>query len=238
VIYSRAFFDLQFDFARRAAHVAGMPVEQALLDYTNFYARFGLGRAFDAGHPVWRAYLAGLAQAADPCAWTHDFYLGRGPDLGPKVAASVGCFSVEIASDALLRVHFQNVERDGHPPLADDRHQTRLGELRALFAEVPKLAPGATRVAGTSWLYHLPGYRRLYPPLYLASAMDAGPRFRNLPLWGQLVDRHGSLRPSAERAFRGRMESAATPADLAACFPLHPLALEAPTTAFFAFHGL
>jgi len=31
-----------------------------LLDYTNLYVRFGLGRDFDPAHPVWREYLSGL----------------------------------------------------------------------------------------------------------------------------------------------------------------------------------
>ena len=50
VKFSKEFFDLQIRFAGRVAELSGMPLAQALLDYTNFYVRFGLGRDFDAAN--------------------------------------------------------------------------------------------------------------------------------------------------------------------------------------------
>ncbi|MGF6933673.1 hypothetical protein OKW41_002812 [Paraburkholderia sp. UCT70] len=72
--YSKEFFDLQIRFARTIAALSDMPIEQALLDYTNIYVRFGLGRAFDQGHPTWRCYVDGLSKAADLCDWTYRFF--------------------------------------------------------------------------------------------------------------------------------------------------------------------
>ncbi len=65
MIYAKAFFDLQFQFAEKVAVLSGLPLAEALLKYTNFYVRFGLGRDFDRAHPGWREYLAGLRDAGD-----------------------------------------------------------------------------------------------------------------------------------------------------------------------------
>ena len=78
MIYAKAFFDLQLQFAQKVAALSGMPVAQALLEYTNLYIRFGLGRDFDPAQPIWREYVAGLQTADDPGEWTYRFYLGRG----------------------------------------------------------------------------------------------------------------------------------------------------------------
>ena len=41
----QALLDLQVEFARIVAERTGIPLGRALLDYTNLYVRFGLGRA-------------------------------------------------------------------------------------------------------------------------------------------------------------------------------------------------
>ena len=76
--YAKAFFDLQLLFARRVTVLSGLPLTRALLEYTNLYVRFGLGRDFDPAHPTWRAYLAGLPDTDDGREWTYRFYqIGR-----------------------------------------------------------------------------------------------------------------------------------------------------------------
>lgn len=109
--YSRAFFDLQLQFARRVTILSGLPLDRALLEYTNLYARFGLGRNFDPAHPVWREYLAGLERSNDMCDWAYCFY-SRQPDAmsAPGVVATFGCFSYSRMSDDRIRLHFQNAE--------------------------------------------------------------------------------------------------------------------------------
>jgi len=77
VTYARAFFDLQLQFAHKVALLSGLPLARALLEYTNLYARFGLGRDFDPAHPTWREYLAGLRDPNEYREWTYRFYLKR-----------------------------------------------------------------------------------------------------------------------------------------------------------------
>ncbi len=85
MIYAKAFFDLQLEFARKAAALSGQPLTRVLLGYTNLYVRFGLGRDFDLAHPTWREYLAGLEDTNDSHGWTHRFYLARAGGLGRPV---------------------------------------------------------------------------------------------------------------------------------------------------------
>jgi hypothetical protein len=46
VIYAKAFFDLQLQFAESVTALSGLPLARALLEYTNLYIRFSLGRGF------------------------------------------------------------------------------------------------------------------------------------------------------------------------------------------------
>ncbi|XAH22132.1 hypothetical protein AAFF27_19220 [Xylophilus sp. GW821-FHT01B05] len=232
--YAQDFFDLQLHFARRVAVLSGLPLASVLLDYTNLYVRFGLGRGFDAAHPVWREYLDGLERSADHEGWTYAFYLARGPEVGPPdVVATVGCFSYARAGEGRIRLHFHNAEADGHAPLSAQRLALRRAELHTLFAAVMQLETEPPQVLGTSWLYHLAAYRGLFPGAYIASATPAGPRFRNMPLWGQFLDRQGQLRQAPVVAFRHALALQAGMPGLGECFPLQPLALEAPASVFF-----
>ena len=60
MVFAKDFFDLQFSFAERVRDLSGIPLGIALLEYTNLYARFGLGRDFNVEHESWQTYLAGL----------------------------------------------------------------------------------------------------------------------------------------------------------------------------------
>lgn len=237
--FSREFFDLQIRFACRVAELSGMPLEQALLDYTNLYVRFGLGRGFDAEHPGWIDFLAGFRCAADRAEWTHRYFFLRDHRPGPPSAvATFGCFSYACEQRERIRLHFANAEPAGRAPLGVERIEARLAELRALFGHVKRTEHGIQRAAGVSWLYNLSAYRRLFPETYLATAKVASQRFRNMPLWGQFIDRHGGIRTDAAAVFLDRLSRQADMEHLPRCFPLQPLAVEAPLTDFYKFHRI
>lgn len=229
-----AFFDLQVHFAHRMAALSGMPTATALLDYTNLYVRFGLGRAFDAAHPVWQEYAAGLGPSlAANQGWTWRFYQHRqAHDIPAPMAATVGCFSYARVAPGYIRLHFHNADASGQSPLAASSRGHRAQELATLFARVRQNEPPGMRVLGTSWLYQIEAYRRLFPATYLATAVPVQ-RFRNMPLWGQFLDRHGALRPEVAEPFLQRVASAADLRGLANCFALQPLALDAPVDVFW-----
>ena len=235
----QALLGLQVEFAQVVAARIGLPLPQALLDYTNLYVRFGLGRAFDAEHPVWRDYVDGLAGAADPRGWTWAFYAGRPAAVEPpNLVATFGCFSYADLDGERIRLHFHDAETDGRSPLAKDRQDARRAELAALSAHVRRTRGGPRRVIGRSWLYNLEAYRRLFPPAYLATARPVPNAFRYMPLWGQFATRGGGIREAAAQELRERVARWSPGDDLGTCFPLQALAVEAPAEELYRFHGV
>jgi hypothetical protein len=239
VTYARAFLDLQLQFAERVSILAGLPLARALLEYTNLYIRFGLGRDFDPAHPTWQEYLAGLRDTSDIRAWTYRFY-SRRPDgmAAPAVVATSGCFAYSRLSGERIRLHFQNAETEGRSALAADRVGRRLAELATLFAHVKRTQRLPLQVVGASWLYNLDAYRRLFPASYLATARVLPRRFQHTPLWGQFLDRQGALREDMTRRFIERLERESSPDRLDGCFPFQVLSPAAPVEDFYAFHGI
>ena len=237
--YAKAFLDLQVEFAERVTSLSGLPLARTLLEYTNLYIRFGLGRDFDPAHPGWQEYLAGLRDASDIRAWTFRFY-SRRPDgmAAPGVVATFGCFAYSRLSGERLRLHFQNAETDGQSPLSAGRAGRRRAELAALFAHVKRTQGEPLQVVGASWLYNLGAYRRLFPPSYLATARVISGRFQHMPLWGQFLDRHGAIREEMTRQLQERLERQAGCDDLDQCFPFRVISVGAPVQNFYDFHGV
>ena len=183
--------------------------------------------------------MTGFLSAADRSDWAYRFFLSRDHRAAPpSVVATFGCFSYAREQTKRIGLHFENVEADGRAPLSVDRIASRRAELRALFKHAKRTQPGIQRAAGVSWLYNLPAYRRLFPETYLATAKIAGQRFRNMPLWGQFIDRRGRVKADAVAVFLDRLSRLADLDDLAHCFPLQPLAVEAPLPDFYKFHGI
>lgn len=235
----KEFFDLQIRFAHAAACVVGVPLAQALLEYTNLYIRFGLGRAADRDHPVWRRYIDGLNGTTDIGAWTYRFFIDQANEVRPpSVVATFGCFSYACEHADRIRIHFDNVEPLAISPLNSERLSARLYELRSLFEHARRTQRNASKVVGVSWLYNLRAYRRCFPGAYVASARVAEPRFRNMPLWGQFLDRHGEVRPATADAFLQRLARAKSIDDLAHSFPWQALSVEAPIDEFYRFHEI
>lgn len=239
MIYTKAFFGLQLRFADKVTALSGLPLARALLEFTNLYVRFGLGRDFDPAHPTWREYVAGLQDTSDGLEWTYRFSLTRGAAMAaPATVATFGCFSYARLSSGRIRLHFQNAETDGRSPLGIDRLGLRLGDLAALFWHVKRTQRQPLRVVGASWLYNLDAYRRLFPASYLATAHVIHHRFQHMPLWGQFLDRSGEIKESMARQFLERLERQSSLDSLDQCFPLQVLSVEASVLEFYDFYGI
>ena len=239
MIYPEAFFDLQLQCAHRVTVLSGMPLARALLEYTNLYIRFGLGRDFDPAHPIWQEYLAGLQDTNDRGGWTYRFYVTRLEVVVPPAAvAAFGCFSYARLSSDRIRLHFLNAETDGHSPLGIERVGQRLADLAALFEHVKRTLRQPVQVVGASWLYNLNAYRRLFPASYLATAHVVGHRFQHMPLWGQFLDRHGEIKESMTRLFLERLERQSSSDSLDQCFPFQVLSVEVSVREFYDFYGI
>jgi len=238
-MYAKEFFNLQLEFAEAVSVLSGLPLARTVLEYTNFYIRFGLGRDFDPTRPRWQEYVAGLPDTNDRQEWTYRFYMTRSHTLAPPgVVATFGRFSYARLSSDRIRLHFQHVDRDERSPLGKECRERRLAELAALFADVKHTARDPVRVVGASWLYNVAAYRRLFPESYLATAHVIQHRFRHMPLWGQFVNRYGEVRENMARQFRERLGRQSNLQGLDYCFPFQVLSLEAPVLDFYHFYGV
>ena len=83
-----------------------------------------------------------------------------------------------------IRLHFENTDAAECSSLGSRRRDQRLADLAALFARVKLAEPGDVSVVGSSWLYNLEAYRRLFPKSYVASTRVLLGRFQHMPLVG------------------------------------------------------
>ena len=239
MVYAKAFFDLQWQFAEKVTVISGLPLTRVLFEYTNLYIRFGLGRDFQPTHPIWQAYLAGLQDTDDRRAWTYSFYLTRDEAMaGPPVVGTFGCFSYALLPGDRIRLHFENADTEGHSSLGVACLGQRRADLTALLGHVQRTLPKRVQVVGISWLYNLEAYRRLFPVAYIATARVLRNRFRSMPLWGQFLDRHGGLKEHMTRPFLAHLEQQMSVERLHECFPFQVLTVEAPVQEFYDFYGL
>ncbi len=238
IMLTRPFFELTLNFAEKMSRLTRQPLEESLLDWTNCYMAFGLGYSHDNQNPIWQAFLAGLERADDRAAWIHHFYQGNYRPR-PQPQNAFGCFSYELWEGGRVRLHFRDAEAPQYHPLGRDRVPARLAELKALFADLRVRAPQSRNLVGGSWLYNIAAYRRLFPPDYLASAiLSPDPGCRYLRIWGQFLQRDGSLRTDLAEHFRNCLEKKNTPADTLKCFPFEVLQLEAPLEVFYLHYGV
>lgn len=239
MLFAKAFLDLQFTFAERVAHLAGIPLRCALLDYTNIYVRLGLGRCFDSEQARWQMYLSGLAANADGRDWTYQRYLQNAEaNTSPAVEAAFGCFSYAILDSGDAKLHFRNAETGAVSPLSDARCQRRRAELTALFDNLKRTRGSELMVTGSSWLYNLNAYNRLFPRQYSFSAKVIRSRFQSMSLWGQFVDHQGQLKDEASIPFLQTLVECRSLNDLDCCFPFQAVGVRAPAQTFYDFFGI
>ena len=135
--YTAAFFALNLEFGAKVAEVTGLPLPQALLEYTHLYPSFGLGRGFDPANATWQSYLAGLENTSEPAEWTQQIYLAQPFAAGgPAETPTFGCFSYAVWDGGRIRLHFAPQAQGPAGPLSVAMLPARLAELTALFAHV------------------------------------------------------------------------------------------------------
>ncbi|MCP5265334.1 MAG: hypothetical protein H6934_04455 [Burkholderiaceae bacterium] len=232
MIYSIEFFDLQLRFAAKVAELVGVPLAQAIGSHTNIFVRLGFGTRLDHSDSDWSMFASSLSSARDPLTRTYEVYRQRAHiSQGPKMEASVGCFSIAPFGPDAVRIHFKTGAESPHSPLSLSNMRARRTEL----AEVVSRAAARGRnvqVVGASWLYSLPCYRRLFPESYLAGLTPMAHPYDRMPLWGQFLRRDGSVRTGPVDHFNAHLASAKTAADLSACFPLQVLRTSGRADAF------
>jgi len=241
----RAYFDLQLRFATALAARTGLAFTGVVTWCTNLHRRFGLGMLCPgaAPEPLWTHYLAGLAERADHRArldWTMACFATAPAERPPPGSHRFGCFACDPpGADGVLKLHFANLDGDGVSPLHPRKVAQRRADLSALFTFVRDALPAATSVRGTSWLYHLEAYRRLFPPDYVASRRppERPLHFHGSSSWGQFLDHRGRVK-AAPRDRLLDVLPRLDPAGLREAFPLPALLVTAPIGTFYEHFGI
>lgn len=233
----RSYFELQAKFAARVADIEGLDPGEAFRLHTAFYALAKDNDAgvdpdrndFDPAHPEWVGFLEAIADGVDPVDHAYNAYLAGD---GQEEAADPSCFTFAYwPEDELVRIHFGN-DRAGtglHLSAVDDRRR----ELQSIFRTVAASYREARWVRGTSWLYHLDAYRRLFPPSFIAGLVSVGYPHQFAALWCQFIDKHGVVKPWLEKPFLAAIGTATSLAQLDGAFPLDTLGTAAPIEVFY-----
>lgn len=217
MIPDREFFATQRRFAERWAAVASVPIETAYLECTTWYRQAaGLDRDFDPAHPDWQRLLGEVAASPDPDSVVHAWAVAHERPIGPGPVLDF----VWSAADRTVRVHFLGERSRTERPLGRSQLPERRRELRELVTRAAAAHPDAEWLRGRSWLYGLEAYRRIFPPIFLAGLTVEPPDLQFLACWGQLLDRRWRTKPELAERLLSRVETASTPEELEAAFPL------------------
>jgi hypothetical protein len=241
MLYPPGFCRLQLTFARKITQLTQRPYQETILNMTALYRILGLDWSLDPLNPVWLDYLKGLHQMdidvdAD---WSYQFYLKRADQIPSYDNQHWGCFGYEYWSERrLIHLHFGNLDDSGYGPLSHQRKEVRLVELQSMFTHIKRAHPDAKAVSGSSWLYNLEAYRRLFPVAYGLSARIDAPRLTARSLWGQFLRYDGRLNEERASAFLDRLNRLEDEHQHAQCFPYQVLLTEASITLFYTFYGL
>lgn len=241
MIYPKELFKINFAFAEKVAELSHQSLEEVLFTHTLLYRSFNLGRDFEADHPVWMEFLTDMLQKEDPIQFTYVFHCLRQalPQIG-KPHIRFGCFWFEMWPDRSIRIHFDNADNSGYGPLSKERFQARKMELKRMFSHIKKTVEKPTNVIGRTWLYNMHAYRRLFPPLYLSTAVTAEQQigFRRIALWGQFLNNRGLVKDHLVRVLLSRLAECRDINVIDSCFPMKLLRLESSIEYFFDFYKI
>jgi hypothetical protein len=241
MLYPPGFFSIQLTFAKKITQLTQRPYQDAVLNMTALYRILGLDWSFDPHHPVWQDYLEGLHQIdTDADAdWSYQFYLERADQLPSYDNQHWGCFGYEYWSKRrLIHLHFWNLDESGYGPLSHQRKEARLTDLLSMFTQIKRAHPDAIAVHGSSWLYNLEAYKRLFPIEFGLSACTGTPHLIARSLWGQFLRYDGRLNEERVEVFLDRLNRLEKEHQYAQCFPFQVLLTEAPISLFYTFYGL
>jgi hypothetical protein len=124
-------------------------------------------------------------------------------------------------------------------PLSRARMDVRRDELRRMFADIYCNVPEAQIVRGNSWMYNLEAYRRLYPPIFVATLpATTDDEFQYLALWGQCFDRDWNPKANVTQVLLQRVDQLDDLAELRHCFPYQVLQPECSIVDFYSYYGI
>ncbi|MFW6093877.1 MAG: hypothetical protein ACODAC_07890 [Pseudomonadota bacterium] len=222
----------------------GVALAETVPRYTNLHRRLGFGRRGNGpSPPAWQHYLDRLTALSDHeqrVTWTVECHRRAASEASPPDRIDFGAFGCNPPDDrGVVRIHFNPKDGDGSSPLAPEKIPRRTAELHAMLHDVRRNYPTARSIRGTSWLYHLHAYRRLFPVAYVATRTlhGASLRYEGNANWGQFLT-HGGRVKAGPRARMLENLKHLDPRRPWLAFPLPALTPQAPVAVFYDYYGV
>jgi len=195
--YSEDYFGLQLGFAKKVAEITGNNLEDVIPEYTTFFKTFRIeGWDISPNNPIWKKFLDEYRQSKDILNTIYNFYLEQIKIKGENNKKKLfGCFSYEYDEEKKsVSIHFRNVDTPEPGALSREKMGVRINELKEMFSDIKKVHPDTEEVTGSSWLYNIEAYKRLFPPGYMQNFRVVTDWFKSTAIWGQFLDSAGELK--------------------------------------------
>lgn len=241
---TRDYLDLQLTFSEAIASKVACSSAQAVLKYTNFFRRFGLGNPTKASSSIfWQRYsnkLDTLSSYDEKLAWT--LYMSENAPVEqlPTSQKPFGYFSLELSNEGKrVRSHFYSIDHGEVSPLHESQLNQRKQDLKNLFTHVKHYYPNAEEVVGASWLYNTQVYQNLFPPAFIESkrVLTGMTSFQGMSSWGQFLTYKGDVKANLKEQLLKNLETI-DPDRLWELFPLPTFLLNAPIQTFYDHFGI
>ena len=226
-------FSLQLAYAHRAAQMTHLPLEQALMEFTQYWRRINNASSlmnnhsewsFDPTTPDWHELRTRLQKGEPADHIAYELYR-RSTHETDDGTTYFGCFRFDFMAEyqgdsGVIKLHFHNRDHSGYGPLSKQQQSQRLQDLKSMFASIKHNFPQARVVIGGSWLYNVHAYTRLFPPAFTINmTVEKVPFPRSSGIWGQFLDSEGAVKPQLAGAFLLNVNQAQTVDQLLDCFP-------------------
>jgi hypothetical protein len=236
--YPIGFFEIQEYFARRVSLIVRVPFEEALLMYTSFYKRIGVGNwDFNPDNPFWISFIERINGGQLPAEAAFELYKAtqrRNIDKTKRF----GCMGFDCRGKTIV-IHFRNDFNSAQGPLSMHHISDRLAELKEMFKYISGYYCNAQFVEGCSWLYNYEAYRRLFPPEYIARmelVNDTPVRLHSA--WGQFISSSGEINYKRTAIFKQKVVTAASLVELLDSFPFRIYKSRTEIKLFYSFYGI
>jgi hypothetical protein len=219
-------FTLQLQYAQKAMEISRMPIERALMEYTQYWRRVGnKGWSFDPNTPTWGELITRIYNGEPADIVAYDLYSRRtGIPEEEQANPYFGCFRFDFNPEfdgdvGVIKIHFKNKDTSGVGPLSKERQSERFEELRLMFNFIMQNYPQAQVVHGGSWVYNLEAYRRLFPASYTENMrVEETPFPRTAGIWGQFLNSEGMIKDDVAKKFLEKTRDATSLDELLQCF--------------------
>ncbi|HXB43053.1 MAG TPA: hypothetical protein VNV85_03315 [Puia sp.] len=236
--YPIEFFEIQEYFALRVSKILKVPFDEALLRYTSFYKRIGVGNwDFNISNPLWLSFIERISGGQPPAEAAFDLYKATQPRIIDN-ATRFGCMGFDCRGVTIV-MHFRNDFNSAQGPLSKRHRIDRLTELKEMFSYISRYYCYAQFVEGCSWLYNYEAYCRLFPQEYIAAmelVQETPVRLHSA--WGQFINSSGEINSERTAIFKQKVEAATSIVELLDSFPFSIYKSRVEIKFFYFFYGV